>query len=157
MSTPGAMVMGCERDFSPYGESEPPNPFTTMRSCGGHIHVGYDDIKYDRQKLIKAMDIFLGLPASIMDPLWERRATMYGGFGKYREKPYGLEYRALSNFWLQSTTLMEWAWNNTIRAIENMEQVKADGDTCFNDIDYLINKYDLEIISDTSVSKRISA
>src|SRR3546814_9474953 len=39
---------------------------------------------------------------------------MYGAAGAFRTKPYGVEYRVLSNAWLKDSKLMSWVYKNTI-------------------------------------------
>lgn len=125
-STPEAMQLGCVPDDSIYGEDyQRPSPFQTLRTCGGHVHIGCELAINSPQRVVEAMDIYLGLPASIVDKDWAERAAMYGGFGKYRNKDYGLEYRSLSNFWLQSENLMEWVWDGTIKALTLAASTRA--------------------------------
>jgi len=37
-----------------------------------------------------------------------------------RYKPYGVEYRSLSNFWLSSDDLMSWVYDTTLWATSNL-------------------------------------
>lgn len=58
--------------------------------------------------MVSVLDIIVGNTCVLMDRSKgnkERRAN-YGRAGEYRVKPYGLEYRSLSNFWLRSYPLM---------------------------------------------------
>ena len=58
--------------------------------------------------LVAVLDIVVGNTCVLLDRddgNKERRAN-YGRAGEYRVKPYGLEYRTLSNFWLRSYQLM---------------------------------------------------
>ena len=71
------------------------------------------------------MDILLGLPSVILDADTERRA-MYGAAGAHRIKPYGVEYRSLSNFWLGSEQLQEWAYEQSILAVSSEFTVDED-------------------------------
>lgn len=113
-----AKMFGCDADFNAWSlvMNQPPEPNTNMRTAGGHIHVGgIDDI--DNIQLVRAMDLFLGVPSIILDKD-SKRMKMYGGAGTFRPKPYGIEYRTLSNFWLQSEKLIEWVYDNTLRAVD---------------------------------------
>jgi hypothetical protein len=112
-----ARIFGCEPDYDawklrrnevPAGASEKP-----FRSAGGHLHIG---VCRDRQlneilleplgkvEAVKAMDIFCGIPSVFLDkdPTAAARRALYGGAGAHRPKGYGVEYRALGNWWLAS-------------------------------------------------------
>lgn len=84
----------------------------------GHIHVGYDKPDWDDQlALIKAMDIFLGVPSIIIDPD-KLRKQMYGKAGAHRIKKYGVELRTLSNFWLKDQDTINFAFEGVAKAVE---------------------------------------
>ncbi len=122
---PVSLILGCEPEESVYdGFVEPPNPYTSLRTAGAHIHVGLEEASENPEKYVRSMDLFLGIPASRYDKDWAERSSMYGGFGKYRRKEYGVEYRALSNFWLKSEELMRWAYRSTMKAIERVEDMQ---------------------------------
>lgn len=115
MQHPAAHIFGCEPDFDAWARSinkkpEPPHPL--MRSAGGHIHV---ETKKNALAVVRAMDLFLGVPSVLMDS-GEMRKQLYGKAGAHRVKPYGVEYRTLSNFWIFEDNLIRWVWNNTERA-----------------------------------------
>lgn len=122
-----AKRLGCSPDFSAYEECANPAPaeHPTMRAAGGHIHLGWTN---DREPMdiahfkscctaIKYMDYFLGVPSVLMDSD-SRRKEMYGKAGAFRPKSYGAEYRTLSNFWVASNGLMEWAYEQTMDAFD---------------------------------------
>ena len=88
-----------------------------LRSCGGHVHVG---TKHDPIHVVKAMDIYLGVPSLKLDPDKQRR-KLYGKAGAFRFKSYGVEYRTLSNFWIWSKELQEWVFKQTNKALEHIE------------------------------------
>lgn len=128
LQKPEANLFGCDPDNNAW--TDEPNPIPEipkngLRTAGGHIHVGYE--KPNRvlsMYLVRAMDKYLGIPSILMDKDTERR-RLYGKAGAYREKGYGVEYRTLSAFWLQSDKLMEWAWHQTMRAIEHVNALEA--------------------------------
>ncbi len=108
-----AKELGCDPDFNAYTGRENPRPDVTaigsMRSAGGHIHFGWtsgvDPLDPTHFKdcciLTKALDTFL-FPFS---PSWDddrKRMSIYGKPGAFRPKPYGMEYRVLSNAWVKS-------------------------------------------------------
>jgi len=116
-----ALMFGCDPDFNAYtGEqNNAPSPLTELRTAGGHVHVGYDAGSVEKNReIIRTMDITLGIPSVVMDSDTQRRAQ-YGAAGAYRNKPYGVEYRSLSNFWLNHADLMEWVFNRAKDAVTN--------------------------------------
>lgn len=83
-----------------------------FRAAGGHIHIGLSrGTMNDPAKLVSIMDIVAGNTCVLVDrdPDNAERRKNYGRAGEYRIKPYGIEYRVLSNFWLKSYTLWSMA------------------------------------------------
>ena len=121
LDTPQAKLFGCDPDYNVYLKmvnNPPMSENNTLRTCGGHIHIGYDNPSQENsERIIYAMDIILGLESILIDKD-DRRREMYGNAGSFRFKSYGVEYRTLSNFWIANDELIEWAFNNTLRAIE---------------------------------------
>ncbi len=113
-------IFGCDLDFSAWTggspiHKPPPEHIGNFRTCGGHIHIGSENL--DVHGVVKWMDILLGLPSLFMDSDYDRR-KLYGQAGSFRPKSYGVEYRALSNFWVKDKEGIEWAWKQTMKAIE---------------------------------------
>ena len=141
-----AKELGCDPDYNAWTgrQNRRPNidndPF--MRSAGGHVMVGYKKSRLDTNiALIRMMDVYLGVPSVILDPDRLRR-TLYGKAGAYRHKPFGVEYRTLSSFWLSTKNLTGWVWENTHLAIKNVNEGNTEplehGDllqSCINDCD----------------------
>lgn len=120
LQTENAQLFGCEPDFNAWSELQNPTPTTgtNLRSCGGHIHIGYEMPRnVVNLMLVKAMDIFVGVPSILLEDDNERKA-LYGKAGAFREKKYGVEYRTISNYYLQSQGLTEWVVKNTLEAVE---------------------------------------
>lgn len=122
LQSPMAFVFGCEPDYNAWtGEMNPApiaaNPF--VRSAGGHVHVESDA---DKTALVRAMDLFLGVPSTVFDKEVRRR-ELYGKAGAYRPKDYGIEYRTLSNFWIFSKDTMKFVWERTEMAIDFAKSV----------------------------------
>lgn len=105
-----AQKLGCAPSSNIY------NPHATVnvgarytgRSCGGHLHFSSVPPSAGPVKeCVKRLDYVLG-NFSVMvdpDPQAAKRRRVYGRAGEYRVKPYGFEYRTLSNFWLRSFPL----------------------------------------------------
>lgn len=144
---PKAKEFGCDPDFNAWTVSMNPRPASAksnFRTAGGHIHVGGIE-ELDGLQVIRAMDLFLGVPSVLLDADTERR-QLYGGAGAYRPKEYGVEYRTLSNFWIFDQKLREWVWEQTIRATEFVRDgnVLEDGTALAASIKSIINGSDKE-------------
>lgn len=141
LQTANAKRFGCEPDANVWLRKLNPSPKaknTNLRSCGGHIHIGYDNASnegdgfYVKECIIKAMDLFVGVPSVIQEPDNERK-LLYGKAGAFREKPYGVEYRTVSNYYLASEPLTKWAYNNSKAAVDflverGIEEIEAVGE-----------------------------
>ncbi|MCI0564268.1 MAG: hypothetical protein MN733_37820 [Nitrososphaera sp.] len=121
-------AMGCDPDFDAYSgvEIEHRGHHEPMRTASGHIHIGWtrdeDPFKARHYQscrtLVRELDLWLGLPSVIFDKESGPRRAMYGKAGSFRPKPYGCEYRVLSNKWLQSEELMRWVYGQTHKAFD---------------------------------------
>lgn len=106
LSTPKAQVFGCDPDFVAYDTDDKlravdPLLVGNYRFCGGHLHLGFENPqKIPHAAIAILMDMFIGLPSIAIDAQHARR-KWYGLAGLYRPKPYGMEYRTMSNWWLR--------------------------------------------------------
>lgn len=117
-----ALEFGCDPDSNAWtGETneidrQGINP--NLRVAGGHVHIGYDNpSKKLSIELIKALDLFLAVPAVLLDKDTRRR-QLYGKAGAYRFKKFGVEHRTLSNFWIETPELITWVFNQVHAAVE---------------------------------------
>jgi len=111
-----AKILGCEPDYNAWtGKANPrPNAETSFRTGAGHVHIGWTegmDIESqshleDCELFVKALDSTLYLLSCLWDSDKKRR-QLYGALGAYRPKSYGVEYRVLSNAWLESKEKMD--------------------------------------------------
>lgn len=129
-----AKVLGCTPDFNAYtGEPNPkPDGEMPFRTASGHIHIGWtEDVDpYDPEHmeaccmLVKELDVTLGC----LEKFWDGdtiRKNLYGAYGAFRPKPYGLEYRVLSNAWLRDPDLMKFVFHITKRAFDRLLKGKS--------------------------------
>ena len=110
---PQALVIGCSPDYSAHDRGMKRNNLNieamgTRRFTGGHLH--FSCPLKDRERL--ANDTPIWAVVQMIDALalmfssrysWEyqgERYEFYGLPGLYRPKPYGLEYRTPTNYWL---------------------------------------------------------
>lgn len=116
LKDPRALEFGCDPDFNAWTGKRNPRPKANdarLRSCGGHVHIGYDFTSPEQAlEVVRGMDFYLGL-GSVMIDEGELRKQLYGKAGAFRIKPYGVEYRTLSNFWVWDETLIGWVYDNT--------------------------------------------
>ena len=68
---------------------------------------------------------------------------MYGKAGCIRYKPYGVEYRTLSNAWLKNEKLMRWAYRNTVKGVNELLAGNNLADK-YGDVQAIINGSDMK-------------
>ncbi len=147
-----ARTFGCDPDFNAWRDGKPNRrpraADETLRTCGGHIHFGY---KFNSQEevisFIKYCDLFYGVPSVLMDE-GALRKELYGKAGAFRFKPYGCEYRTLSNFWVHNPKYTEWAWSVAEMAMDAWQQNKINVELEASQIVYAINKNDKRVASE---------
>lgn len=125
-----AKELGCTPDFDAWtGEvNTPPKcDIPRLRTASGHLHIGWtegadtSDVQHIAacRDLVRQLDYYLGAWSVMHDPDSTRR-KLYGKAGAMRYKPYGVEYRVLSNFWLKDTASRKAVWNRMQTAIWRM-------------------------------------
>jgi hypothetical protein len=124
-------VLGCNPDFNAWElcPNDPPQATESFRTGSGHIHIGWGK-NFDTQdplyfeecaEVARQLDYYLGIWSLLWDRDHRRRA-LYGCAGAFRPKPYGLEYRVLSNAWLRSEPLMRWVFHAAKSALEDLDE-----------------------------------
>ncbi len=144
-----AQQFGCEPDFNFWtlmmNEPAMASPDLLLRSAGGHVHLGYDNPNMDTNiEILRAMDLFLGVPSILMDNDTERR-KLYGNAGCFREKPYGVEYRVLSNFWIASKENVQWVFDAVTDAIDFVNNNQTIDEDTAKEIQECINTANKEL------------
>ena len=124
-----ATELGCDPDFNAYTGEENPKPDggVDFRTGAGHIHIGWTEDMDVTEKthfdaccmVAQELDFFLGVPATYFDKDVKRR-ELYGQLGAFRPKPYGMEYRVLSNKWLESEELIDFVYTQVHKALDGM-------------------------------------
>jgi Phage phiEco32-like COOH.NH2 ligase-type 2 len=119
LATEAAQTFGCEPDFNAWRggmENERPHADDAqLRSCGGHIHIALEDSD-DPLLVVQCMDLFVGCLMLEFDNDTDRR-KLYGKPGAFRKKVYGVEYRTASNEWIATDERIQWAWDQTDKAV----------------------------------------
>lgn len=116
-----AQELGCNPDYNGWTFDTNPRPDPAgepFRTASGHVHIGWGedfDVE-DRDhfllccKFARQLDYYLGMHSLMWDKDGTRR-SLYGKAGAFRPKSYGLEYRVLSNRWLDDQGLIRWVYN----------------------------------------------
>lgn len=122
-----ATILGCTPDYNAYtgGENDPPSTTEPFRTGSGHIHVGWGrgfkpNHKEHFEKcrlMVKQLDTVLYVSSLLWDSD-DKRRTLYGKIGCFRPKTYGVEYRPLSNSYLQSKEIQRSVFEITKRCSE---------------------------------------
>lgn len=120
-------VFGCSSSINAWSqESREANAEDAgnLRSTGFHVWIGIEDENFTADhlfRIIKSMDLFLGLPSLFIDEDNDRR-KIYGHAGDCRYKKKNdlhlLEYRSLGGYLLNSDELIGYVYDQTIKAIE---------------------------------------
>lgn len=154
---PQADEFGCTPDFCAWRNGEvnerPEPPTNGLRSAGGHIHIGFtpSDLAKEvnvttqalNQEIVKLCDLYLGVPSIVMDRDLHRR-QLYGKAGAFRSKSYGVEYRTLSSFWLESIDKIDWAFTQTKRVLDKAADALFVNDDLGKRVQHIINTADYE-------------
>lgn len=143
---PQAKEFGCMPDYCIYHEG--PNVVssaknTTLRSCGFHIHIGYENPDIDTSlNILRYIDAYVGIPSILYDTDSERR-KLYGKAGCFRLTDYGFEYRTLSSYWINDHTRLEFIWEQLSKALNGYlsDTSIPDGNTVQN----IINNNDVDL------------
>jgi hypothetical protein len=120
LDNPQAQTLGCDPDYNAWTNEINPKPVAppTLRSSGGHLHIGYDNPTLElSREIVKVHDLFVSVPSILYDDDMKRRA-IYGKAGACRYKSYGVECRTFSNFWLKSEELTKWLYEQSEKAID---------------------------------------
>ena len=149
---PEAFVSGCNPDFNAYTQLQNESPDFTrqgtqhgLRSCGAHIHAG--QVGLDPWSFSKWMDLLVAIPLLALEKLSIRR-SMYGEAGCLRVKDYGVEYRTLSNVWLDDKGLREFVWEGTHKAVEHAAMSDFYSIEKWHEIPQAIDDHNLELAED---------
>jgi hypothetical protein len=146
-----ATQLGCDPDMNAWSSEEnfPPDATVDFRTASGHVHIGWTEGAKPTpehqdvcEKLVKQLDFFLGVPSLIFDSGTKRR-ELYGQAGAYRQKPYGCEYRVLSNAWLKNDSLKRWVFRNVKEAFARLcsgQDIAAE----YGDVQEIINTSNVE-------------
>ena len=153
-----AQVFGCDPDFDSWSlqmnDIDGTAAMETFRSAGGHFHIGEKDATkemlqdpYGKVEVVKMLDIFQGIVSIAIDDdkTAPKRRALYGRAGAHRPKDYGVEYRALGNFWVRSPDLVHLMYELADRAValtldgKSTEIIESIGET---EIQRVINDSD---------------
>ena len=121
LQTENARLFGCDPSFNCWThEMVHPQPKEdNIRSTGFHVHIGYENPSEEANvDLARAMDLYLGVPAVLMEPINERKKVGYGCAGNYRHQKHGMEYRSLSGYFANDQKLTEWCFRAATKAVE---------------------------------------
>lgn len=121
-----AVLLGCSPDFSAYTQrpNEKPHTDEPFRTGAGHIHVGWGanmrgPVHFQTCcDLVKQLDAVLYVQSLLWDDD-DKRRSLYGTIGAFRPKPYGVEYRPLSNAFLKTINIQRWVFDATKYAVED--------------------------------------
>lgn len=129
-----ATELGCNPDFNAWTGTVNPPPDASgdmygVRTASGHVHLGWTEDQdptdpshiADCNLVAQNLDYFLGLPSL----MWDRdntRRKLYGRAGAVRYKPYGVEYRVLSNRWVADKALTQYVFTSAYSAVNSLFQ-----------------------------------
>ena len=106
---------GCNPNYDVYKQEKNRAADFTDGSRTGSFHIHIGDIDFDKGGspldgieakgvAVRLMDIYVGIPSIVMDqdPSSKFRRKLYGKAGEFRPTYYGIEYRVLGNWFLNS-------------------------------------------------------
>lgn len=129
--------LGCNPDYNAWYSKMNKVPTLSgkhkfMRTGSGHLHVGWGthlplsvSHVWDCERVVKCLDRYFGA----FKRKWDKdtdRSNLYGGEGAYRPKPYGVEYRVLSNAWLNHPKIWPWIFDSVQYVMNKIEAGEED-------------------------------
>lgn len=124
-----ALVRGCSPDLNAYTEenNESPGQDCDIHAAGGHIHIGNifhpDQTAQQKYKMSLRLTRLLDKYVGVYSLLWDKdslRRQVYGKAGSLRLKPYGIEYRTLSNAWLFNKGVTLFIYTGVKEAVDSL-------------------------------------
>lgn len=158
-----AKALGCDPDFNAWDEgaiNPKPDGNRGIRTASGHIHIGWtqDQDATDPEHiqacimLTKQLDYYLG-NASLLWDTDSLRRSMYGAPGAFRPKRYGVEYRVLSNLWVDNAELRSYVYHMAMSGAQKLMAGKKTYNKFTPDyIDWLFNYANWSEIRDVAFS-----
>jgi len=139
LNCPDAKIAGCNPEWNVYTLQMvfPPDEDVDLqdgfyqfkgpfRSAGGHIHLGSERLLDPTEmfSVVRMMDLFVGIPSIFLDTdeTSKERRRIYGHAGSHRSPEYGVEYRALGNFWFSSPELVALMYDLSAFTLKFVEQ-----------------------------------
>lgn len=152
-----ARQSGCDIDYNAWKVTDnPPVSLlnTSLRAVGGHLHIAFDKAGGERNiqtrcDFVKVLDYQLGVPSILLDSGSTRR-KLYGKAGSHRPKFVrsdgfnGVEYRVLSNFWLNNDDLMEFVYSKIAYCNENWRALVDETNNHGEEIQSIINSGNIQ-------------
>lgn len=135
-----AKELGCDPDFDAWdlGSVNPrPEPLEGFRTGSGHLHIGWTegadpkdpDHLDDCMSIVRRLDYYFKPIAGIWEtPADQARRRLYGNWGAFRPKSYGVEYRVLGNSWLKHPKLWPWMFRYVNHAVDSLANGVGDDD-----------------------------
>jgi hypothetical protein len=128
-NTPEFLTLGCDPDRNLYTRTfnEAPNASVTFRTTGGHIHIGCEEPNPTvMSRWIRAIDAYAFQKYN--DDQEKARRELYGDFGAFRVKPYGVESRVLSSSWVSSDEQVNDLYDYLMVVSDNIQDTVLDAD-----------------------------
>lgn len=126
-----AKVLGCDPDFNAITmmQNTMPKPAPRFRTAGGHIHIGWGknfdvgdpDFFNLCANVVRQLDASVGCYLYKHDPD-RKRQSLYGAPGAFRVKPYGVEYRSPSNWWIRDEESTAKIFRIAKKAVEDLSE-----------------------------------
>ncbi len=150
LQTRAAQTFGCEPDFNAWkGGRMNPRPRAmnpNLRSCGGHIHIELPEF-VDKCLVVQWMDLYVGCLMLEFDDDTARR-QLYGRPGAFRPKSYGVEYRTVSNRWIEDDEKISWIWDQTDKAVDQAMMGRTFTEEQAQKIQQCLNTSDLKLLEE---------
>ena len=164
LEDPKSIELGCQPSWNAWKNEENPIPDvrnSNQQASGLHFHLELDfqnaDKYYIMLSMLRAMDLFLGVPSVILDLDTDRR-KIYGEAGSFRNHldANRFEYRTLSNFILFNDEYLEFMWNQIYKALDYVNEYEIIEGALGQSIQDCINNSDIDLAYKILDSQKIT-